>query len=124
MQGWDFRFLYVLTIFAATILAAMFGNLMQQMQERQQQMRQALAQIEVEAEAGNGAVKVRANANRQILNIHIEPDLLQDADREQLEDLLLVAVNRALEAAGQKEAEAAQDMVQSMLPPGLGKLFG
>lgn len=102
----------------------MFGNLMQQMQERQQQMREALAQIEVETEAGNGAVKVRANANRQILNIRIEPDLLQDANREQLEDLLVVAVNRALEAAGQKEAEAAQDMVQSMLPPGLGKLFG
>ncbi len=102
----------------------MFGNLMGQMEERQKEMRESLAHITVEAEAGDGAVTVKANANRQILNISIHKDLLDWDDAEQLEDLVTVAVNRALELAAQKESEAAQSMVQSMLPPGLGNLFG
>lgn len=97
---------------------------MGQMEERQKEMREALAQITVEAEAGDGAVKVTANANRRIINISFDKKLLDWEDAEQLEDLVTVAVNRALELAAQKENEAAQNMVQSMLPPGLGNLLG
>lgn len=102
----------------------MFGDLMGQMEERQKEMREALAQIAVEAEAGDGAVKVTANANRRILNISFDKNLLDWEDAEQVEDLLTVAVNRALELAAQKEQDAAQEMVQSMMPPGLGNLLG
>lgn len=105
----------------------MFGDLMGQMEERQKAMREQLSQMVVEAEAGDGAVKVRANANRQILNIAFDRSLLDWNDTEQVEDLITVAVNRALELAAQKEAGAAQEMMQSMLPPGmgdLGNLFG
>ncbi len=102
----------------------MFGDLMGQMEERQKAMRESLSQIVVEAEAGDGAVKVRANANRQILNIAFDKTLLDWDDSEQVEDLVTVAVNRALEMAAQKEGEAAQEMVQSMLPPGFGNLLG
>lgn len=105
----------------------MFGDLMGQMEERQKAMREQLSQMVVEAEAGDGAVKVRANANRQVLNIAFDRSLLDWNDTEQVEDLLTVAVNRALELAAKKEAEAAQEMMQSMLPPGMGdmgNLFG
>jgi DNA-binding YbaB/EbfC family protein len=102
----------------------MFGNLMGQMQEQQKAMRAALEKITVEAAAGDGAVKVQANANRQILNISIDKNLLDGRDIEQLEGLITVAVNRALEMAAQEESEAAQQMVKSMLPAGLGNLLG
>jgi DNA-binding YbaB/EbfC family protein len=102
----------------------MFGDLMGQMEERQKEMREALARITVEAEAGDGAVKVTANANRRILNISFDKNLLDWEDAEQVEDLVTVAVNRALELAAQKEQDAAQEMVQSMMPPGLGNLLG
>jgi len=102
----------------------MFGNLMGQVQEQQKTMRAALEKITVEATAGEGAVKVQANANRQILNISIDKNLLEGKDTEQIEDLITIAVNRALELAVQEESHAAQQMVKSMLPPGLGNLLG
>ncbi|MBK7871252.1 MAG: YbaB/EbfC family nucleoid-associated protein [Saprospiraceae bacterium] len=96
----------------------MFGNI----EEQQKEMRQQLASITVEAEAGDGAVKVVANANRQIMNIAIDKGKLDWEDTEQVEDLLLVAINRALELAAEKEAAEAQNMLKKMMPPGMGDL--
>ena len=96
----------------------MFGN----MEEMQQQMKAKLTTITVEAEAGDGAIKVQANAAREILNISIDKSALDWEDHEQVEDLLLVAINRSLELAAAKEAEATQNMLKDMLPPGMGGL--
>ena len=100
----------------------MFGNI----QEKQAEMQQKLAAIIVEAEAGDGAVKVTANATRQITDIKISSDLKFN-DYEELEDLLLIAVNRAMTKAAEIEAAESQKMISEMLPPGfgnLGSLFG
>ncbi len=102
----------------------MLGDLMGQMEERQKELKSKLAEFKVESEAGNGAVKVTANANREILNISINKDKLDWSDPEQIEDMLLVAINRALEKATQVEAEESQKLMKDMLPPGLGGLFG
>ena len=100
----------------------MFGDLLNNMQERQKDLRNKLAEITVEAEAGDGAVKIIVNANREIVNISIDKDKLDLDDLEQLEDFLLVATNRALEQAAEKEAAESQRLMQDMLPPGLGNL--
>jgi hypothetical protein len=102
----------------------MFGDMFGNLEEKQAEMRQKLGAIKVEAEAGNGAIKVVANANREILNVSINKDALDWEDVEQVEDLLTVAVNRALEQAAQQETTAAQQMMQDMLPPGMAGLFG
>lgn len=97
------------------------------MQEKQKAMKEKLATITVEAEAGNGAVKIKANANKEILNISINKEDLQTDDMEELEDLLLIAVNEVLAKAMEKEQSETQDMIKDMLPPGmggLGNLFG
>jgi len=97
------------------------------MQEKQKAMKEKLATITVEAEAGNGAVKIKANANKEILNISINKEALQTDDMEELEDLLLIAVNEVLAKAMEKEQSETQDMIKDMLPPGmggLGNLFG
>jgi len=96
----------------------MFGN----MEEMQQQMKAKLAGITVEGDAGDGAIKVTSNAARQILNVSINKDLLDWEDHEQVEDLLMVAVNRALDLAAEKEAAETQNMLKDMLPPGMGGL--
>lgn len=100
----------------------MFGDMFGNLEEQQNEMRQKLAEIRVEAEAGNGAIKVTANANREIINVSINKDALDWEDIEQVEDLVTVAVNRALQAAAQKEAEETQKLMQNMLPPGMGDL--
>ena len=97
------------------------------MEERQKEMRQKLAEIIVEGTAQNGAVKVIANANREITDIQIDKEKLDWEDVEMVQDLILDATNKALAAAAAKEAEATQQMVKDMLPPGmggLGNLFG
>ncbi|MCR9101576.1 MAG: YbaB/EbfC family nucleoid-associated protein [bacterium] len=105
----------------------MFGNMLGDMEERQKEMRQKLAEIIVEGTAQGGAVKVVANANREITDIRIDREKLDWEDVEMVQDLVLDATNKALAAAAAKEAEATQEMVKNMLPPGmgdLGNLFG
>ena len=102
----------------------MFGDLMGNMEERQKEMKLKLAEITVDAEAGDGAIKVSANANREITNISINKDALDWNDHEQVEDLVMVAVNRALEKAAEQEAIESQKLINDMLPPGMGNLFG
>jgi len=96
----------------------MFGN----MEEMQQQMKAKLAAMTVDAEAGDGAIKVQANAAREILNISIDKSKLDWEDHEQVEDLMMVAVNRVLGLAVEKEAAETQNMLKDMLPPGMGGL--
>lgn len=101
----------------------MFGNL----EDMQKEMREALTSIKVSAEAGGGIVKVEANAAREIINISIDPEFLQDAEAEEVEDLILVAINNALSAAAAQEAAHSEEMIKKMMPGGLGglsNLFG
>ncbi len=105
----------------------MFGDLIGNMEERQKELKSKLAEIIVEAEAGDGAIKVTANANREIVNISINKDALDWDDQEQVEDIVMVAVNRALEKAAVKEKKESQNLIKDMLPPGFGEmsdLFG
>lgn len=102
----------------------MFGDLLGNMEEKQAEMKKKLANMIVEASSGDGVVKVSASADRQLTNIQIEPDFLKSADQEEIEDLILVAVNEVMALAAVKEAEEAQNMLKNMLPPGLGDMGG
>ncbi|MEM8908817.1 MAG: YbaB/EbfC family nucleoid-associated protein [Bacteroidota bacterium] len=92
------------------------------MEEKQKMMQAKLAEIKLEASAGDGAIKVVANAKRELLNITIAPSVVDATDVEQLEDLLLVAINRVMTLASEKEVEMTQQMIQDFLPPGMGDL--
>ena len=81
-------------------------------------MQQKLAAILVEAESGDGAVTVQATAEMQIENIKLDLSKLDISDKEQVEDLLLVAVNRALEAAKKAAAAETGKMFEGLMPPG------
>jgi nucleoid-associated protein EbfC len=76
------------------------GGMMQQLQRLQQQMAEAqekLAQETVEATAGGGAVKVTMTGDQKCQSVEIDPELLKEADAEMLQDLILTAVNLALD---------------------------
>lgn len=100
----------------------MFGDLMGNMEARKEEMKQKLDAMTIEEQTG--AVTIKANANKEILNISIDKSKLASDDMEELEDLLLICINRVIEKAGEKEAEEAQKMISDMMPPGLGNLFG
>ncbi len=102
----------------------MFGDLLGDMQAKQEALQQELSKLEVQAESGDGAVTVTANANKELLNINIDQNKVSLNDVEELEDLVLIAVNRALERAGEEQEKASKNLMNEMLPPGLGGLFG
>jgi DNA-binding YbaB/EbfC family protein len=91
-------------------MGAGMGNLgmMQQVQQLQQQMvaaQEALAGEVVAASTGGGVITVVATGDQQIQSITIEPEILEDADVEMLQDLILTAVNSALEQSRELAAE-------------------
>ncbi|MEJ6614683.1 MAG: YbaB/EbfC family nucleoid-associated protein [Saprospiraceae bacterium] len=96
----------------------MFGDMMKNMESQQEEMQSTLKKIKV-AVAKNG-IAIEANAAREILNISIDKDLMED--KEQLEDMLIVAINDITQAIQQQEAVASQDMMSNVLPGGLAGL--
>jgi DNA-binding YbaB/EbfC family protein len=73
---------------------------MAQLQRMQQQLAEAqekLAEETVTATAGGGAIKVTMTGDQKCRSVEINPDLLKDMDAEMLQDLILSAVNMALD---------------------------
>ena len=71
----------------------------QQMQEDMQKAQEEMAKETVEGTAGGGAVTVKATGTGKILEIKIKKEAIDPEDPETLEDLVLAAVNSALQAA-------------------------
>jgi nucleoid-associated protein EbfC len=76
------------------------NKLMKQAQKMQEQMAKTQAELEkktVEASAGGGKVKVTANGAGNIIAIKIDKDVVDPGDVEFLEEIVLSAVNQAIE---------------------------
>jgi len=83
-------------------------GMMQQLQKMQEQLaatQAALAQEIVSAEVGGGAVKVSVTGDQRCHAVEINPEILQDADAEMLQDMMLSAFNLALEKSRQLAEE-------------------
>ena len=107
----------------------MFGDLMGMMgklketQEKVAQTKERLNTVIVEETSTDGLIKIALTANRTIKSITIDDSLLQD--KEQLEDYLIVTLNKAIEkATAINEAELAA-VAKDGLPniPGMDSLF-
>ena len=99
------------------------GKLMKQAARMQQQMEQVqagLASRTVEATSGGGAVKIVAKCDGSIASIKIDPQALNPADAQLLEDMVLTATNQALsQAKAISEAEMGK-LTSGLSLPGLG----
>jgi len=67
----------------------------QQMQEKMAEMQQRLAEKTVESSAGGGMVKVTMSGRHEVISLKIDPEVVDPADVEMLEDLVIAAVNEA-----------------------------
>ncbi len=83
-------------------------GMMQQLQRMQQQLTEAqakLAEESVTASAGGGAIKVTITGDQKCKSVEISAELLKEADAEMLQDLVLSAVNLALDQSRDLAAE-------------------
>jgi len=81
---------------------------MEKIQRLQEQLAEAqakLAEETVSATAGGGAIKVTMTGDQKCKSVEILPELLKDADPEMLQDLVLSAVNLALDQSRQLASE-------------------
>jgi nucleoid-associated protein EbfC len=99
------------------------GKLMKQAARMQQQMEQIQAQLAartVEATSGGGAVKVTAKCDGLIAAIKIDPQALNPADAQLLEDMILTAANQALGQAKDISNHEMGKVTAGFNMPGLG----
>lgn len=90
------------------------------MQQQMEQIQADLAKRTVEATSGGGAVKVTAKCDGTVAAIKIDPQALNPADAQVVEDMVLLAVNQALAQAKEiSNAEMGRATAGFNLP-GLG----
>lgn len=66
------------------------------MQQQMEQIQRDLAQRKVEATSGGGVVKVVATCDGRLVSVKIDPQAVNPADTQLLEDMVLTAANQAL----------------------------
>jgi DNA-binding YbaB/EbfC family protein len=99
------------------------GGMAQQLQKLQQEMlatQEALGDEVVEVTAGGGAIKVEITGHQRIQSITIDPDVVDPEDVEMLQDLIVAAVNEAIEKSQNLAAERLGGLTGGL---GLPSLF-
>ncbi|HUX60964.1 MAG TPA: YbaB/EbfC family nucleoid-associated protein [Ignavibacteriaceae bacterium] len=91
----------------------------QKMQEEMQKVQSQLGNLSVTEEAGGGMIKATVNGNKEIISIEIDPQVIVPAEKEILEDLVVAAVNKALQSASKLAEDEMAKVTKGMLPPGL-----
>jgi len=113
---------YFLRLIKGAYMAKGMGELMKQMQAmqaRMEQMQEELAEKKIEASSGGGMVKVVANGKQEILEIKIDPEVVNPDDIEMLEELILAAVNQARDKASELQMEGLSGLTGGLKIPGL-----
>jgi len=104
-----------------------FEDLIKQAQaftQRLAQLKADLAREVVSASSGGGMVTAEANGRGQLLRVTIEPQVADPHELEMLQDLVVAAVNQALQKAKELAAEKTRQLTGGIPIPGIEELFG
>ncbi len=99
------------------------ASMMKKMQEMQGQllaMQGDLADKEFTAIVGSGAVSATVTGDGKLAKLKLDPDALDPADTEMLEDMICLATNNALQQVAEEKTKMMKDITGGLpLPPGL-----
>ena len=97
----------------------MMGQL-KKMQKEVARIQEELSRESFVATSGGGTVRVSVNGNQEVVEITIDPAALNPEDAEILQDMLVVAINEAMDQSRQAYASKMGDLGASLgLPPGI-----
>ncbi|HVO41953.1 MAG TPA: YbaB/EbfC family nucleoid-associated protein [Aggregatilineales bacterium] len=108
------------------------AGMMKQLQKMQEDMAKAQAALEEETldvQSGGGAITITITGHQRVKAVVIKPELLDTTDPEwasDLQDLLVVAINQAIEQSQQRAAERMEAITGNlggMLPGGLAGML-
>ncbi|OWZ83627.1 YbaB/EbfC family nucleoid-associated protein [Natranaerobius trueperi] len=103
------------------------GGKMQKMMKQVQKMQTQMSKVQeelkdktMEGTAGGGAVKATVNGHKEVVDISIDPDVIDPDDNEMLEDLIMAAVNDSLKNVDEMVNSEMKKVTGGMdLPPGM-----
>lgn len=102
------------------------GNSMQnlirqanQMQAKMKQLQEELSEKEYKSTSGGGAIEVTVKGENNISALSISPDIFKDGDAEMLQEMLITALNDALETAKKDQEAEMSKVTGNMNIPGL-----
>ncbi len=97
---------------------------MKEVQSKMKETQDKLESLRIEGESGGGMVKVIVNGARQLISVDIDKDLVKPEDKDMIQDLVVAAVNIAMEKADALAKEEMQKSTQGMMPDIPGFDFG
>ncbi len=93
---------------------------MQQMQAKMEVLQEEINEMETTASSGGGAVSVKVNGKKELVEINLQPEVVDPDDIEMLQDLILTAVNEALRQMEEISNNEMNKLTGSLgLPAGL-----
>ncbi|WP_345249230.1 YbaB/EbfC family nucleoid-associated protein [Nibrella saemangeumensis] len=93
----------------------MFGKV-KEFQSRMQEAQQSLHGISETGESGAGLVRATVNGLKQVVKLDIDSDLIKPDDKEMLQDLIVAAVNKAMENIEPKIKEHLRKSTEGLMP--------
>ena len=93
----------------------MFDKIMQA-QAMAGEVKRRLDSVTVTGSVEGGKITVTSNANKVVQSIAIDPEFLKEADKDELEELLVIAFNKAM--------EQADNVSQSEMAASAKEMFG
>lgn len=107
-------------------MSNMFGK-MREMQSKLKEVQENLESITAEGESGGGMVKAIVNGRKKVISVSIEESLMTPQDKEMVQDLVVAAINSALQNVESKSNDEIKKTTEGMMPniPGLdfSKMF-
>ena len=91
----------------------------QQMQRKMAQVQEELEKMQVEASSGGGMVTAVVSGKQQLLDLKIDPSVVDADDVEMLQDLIMAAINEAVKKSQQIASEEMGKVTGGMNIPGL-----
>ena len=91
----------------------------QQMQSKISRVQEEIGKKTIEASTGGGVVTAKVNGKQELLELSIDPEVLDPEDVEMLEEMVVGAVNQAMEAAGDMMNAEIEKITGGLSVPGL-----
>ncbi|MFP4598722.1 MAG: YbaB/EbfC family nucleoid-associated protein [Persicimonas sp.] len=99
-----------------------FNNIVrqaQQMQGKIAKIQEEMADKKVEASTGGGVVTAVVSGDQQLLELNIDPEVVDPEDVEMLEEMVVGAINQAMKMAGDMMNEEVEKVTGGMNIPGM-----
>jgi nucleoid-associated protein EbfC len=92
-------------------------QMLSQFRQVQETLEKRIGELSVEASAGGGMVSVKMNGQKQLTEVHIEPETFKAKDQEMVQELILAAVNEASRRVDEELSRQMKDLTGSV--PGI-----